>query len=67
VVEVYDNERIRQRSRMIAVAIDARAQEYPDEPRYCYQPLKNEEAENRWSEATRKSVVHDYNVRDLFI
>jgi ectoine hydroxylase-related dioxygenase (phytanoyl-CoA dioxygenase family) len=67
VIETYDNERIHQRSRMIAVAIDARAQKHPDEPRYCYQPLKNEEAENRWSEATRKSVVHDYNVRDLFI
>lgn len=67
VVETYDAERLHQRSRMIAVAVDARSQRFPEEPRYCYQPLKGEEDENRWNEATRKTVVHDYNVRDVFI
>ena len=36
--EVYDAERIDQRSRVIAVAIDARQQFYPQEDRYSYQP-----------------------------
>ena len=37
--EVYDAQRIFQRSSVIAVAIDARAQHYPAERRYQYQPF----------------------------
>jgi len=64
---VYDEERIHERSRMIAVAIDARQQRFPDEPRYVYQPLVGEEEENRWNEASKKSVVLNNKLRDLGI
>ena len=62
---VYDEDRIRERSRLIAVGIDARRQRFPHEPRYVYQPLVGQEDQNRWNEAARESVVKDYNLRDL--
>ena len=62
---VYDAERVHERSRLIALAIDARQQRFPHEPRYVYQPLKGQEDENRWSEATRLSLLKNYNLRDL--
>ena len=64
---VYDEERIRERSRVIALAIDARHQRFPLEDRYIYQPLAGEEDDNRWSEATRESLLKNYNFRDLAI
>ncbi len=63
----YDEARIRERSRIIALAIDARAQRYPQEDRYVYQPLAGYEAENQWSEETRESILKNYNLRDLHI
>jgi ectoine hydroxylase-related dioxygenase (phytanoyl-CoA dioxygenase family) len=66
-VETFDAARIHERCRVIAVAIDARQQRYPDEPRYCYQPLAAEQDDNRWNEETRQSVIRDYNVRDFYI
>lgn len=65
--ETFDEERVYQRSRMIAVAIDARRQHFPDEPRYCYQPLSGQEDENRWNDETRRTIVKDCNLRDCFI
>ena len=62
---VYDAERIHERSRLIALAIDARQQRFPHEARYIYQPLAGQEDENRWSEATRESILKNYNLRDL--
>ena len=62
---VYDAERIHERSRLIALAIDARQQRFPHEARYVYQPLAGQEDENRWSEATRESILKNYNLRDL--
>jgi len=64
---VYDEERIHERSRLIALAIDARQQRYPHEARYVYQPLVGQEEENRWNEGTRVSILKDYNLRDLGI
>jgi len=66
-VETYDAARVHQRSRMIAVAIDARHQRFPQERRYVYQPLRDEEAANRWTEAVRESVVKNYNLLDVHI
>ncbi|MDA1097351.1 MAG: phytanoyl-CoA dioxygenase family protein [Proteobacteria bacterium] len=66
-VETYDADRIDERCRMIAIAADARQQRFPDEPRYCYQPLAGREVENRWNEQTRQSLVKDYNLQDLYI
>ena len=62
---VYDADRIYERSRLIALAIDARQQRFPHEPRYNYQPLAGQEEANRWSEATRESLLKNYNLRDL--
>jgi len=62
---VYDEERVRERSRVIALAIDARQQRFPHESRYVYQPLVGEEEANRWSDATRESLLRNYNLQDL--
>ena len=64
---VYDEARIHQRSRVIQVAIDARAQRFPEEVPYRYLPLAGEEDENRWTEHTRRSVLKDYNLLNLGI
>lgn len=66
-VDTFDAERIHERSRMIAIGIDARRQRFADERSYRYQPLAGEEAENRWNEETRRTVVRDYNLRDMYI
>lgn len=64
---VYDEDRISARSRLIPLAIDARAQRFPDEPRYSYEPLQYEIDHLRWSSETRKRILHDYNLNDLFL
>jgi hypothetical protein len=66
-VETYDAARLHQRSRMIAIAIDARHQRFPHEPRYVYQPLLGEEDANRWNEEAREAVVKNYNLLDVHI
>jgi hypothetical protein len=66
-VVTFDAAQIHERSRMIAIGIDARRQRFPDEKPYCYQPLTNQQDENRWCEETRRDVVKDYNVRDMYI
>ena len=65
-VAVYDDERIRRRSRLIAYAIDARRQRFPDEPAYSYQPLAAEQDQWRWSPAAN-AEIKDYNLLDLGI
>lgn len=65
--EVYDEERIYWRSALLPVAADARAQYYPDEERYVYQPFAGNEAEFRYDARNRDRVVHDYYLRDLSI
>lgn len=64
---VYDEARIHQRSRVIGLAIDARAQRFPEEVPYRYLPLAGEEAENRWSDETRQTVLKNYNLLNLGI
>ena len=46
-VAVYDEARIHERSKAIAYAIDARAQRFPDEARFVYQPFAGHEDEYR--------------------
>lgn len=65
--QTYDEERVHQRSRMIAIGIDARNQRFPNERRYVYQPLVGEENQNRWSDETRETVVKDYNLLDIHL
>ncbi len=64
---VYDEELVIQRSRMIALAIDARSQRYPDEPRYVYKPLAGQEDSNRLSETTRESILNNRSLVNLSI
>ena len=52
---------------MIGLAIDARAQRFPEETPYDYLPLKGEESENRWNEQTRETVLKNYNLLNLGI
>ncbi len=65
--QTYDEQRVHQRSRMIAIGIDARQQRFPNERRFVYQPLAGEEDQNRWSEETRETVVKDYNLLDVHL
>ena len=63
----YDAQRIEQRSRAIQLAIDARAQRFPAEAPYRYQPFIGREDDNRWNETTREAVLKDYNVLNLVL
>jgi hypothetical protein len=64
---LYDRARVHQRSRVIALAIDARRQRFPDETPYVYQPVMGQEDDNQWSPDTRESVLRNYNLNDLRI
>jgi ectoine hydroxylase-related dioxygenase (phytanoyl-CoA dioxygenase family) len=64
--EVYDDARIFERSSVIALAIDARAQHFADEVRFVYRPFAGLEDDYRWSEAARQRL-HDYSQLDLGI
>jgi ectoine hydroxylase-related dioxygenase (phytanoyl-CoA dioxygenase family) len=65
-VAVYDDARIRERSRLIAYAIDARKQRFPDETPFRYAPLADEQALYRWTPEAR-AAIKDYNLLDLGI
>lgn len=65
--QVYDEQRVFERSAVIPVAIDARHQRFPDEPRYHYQPFAGLEDDFRYDDATFERVIRDYNTRDLSI
>ena len=64
---VYDEQRIFDRSAVIAVGIDARRQRFPDEEPYRYQPFAGLEDDFRWSPETYERVIRDYNTKDLGI
>lgn len=63
---VYDDALIRDRSRVIGWAIDARRQRFPDETPYVYAPFADAGDEFRWDDKA-KAAIKDYNVVDLFI
>ncbi len=65
--ETYDGDRIHRRACIVGLAIDARAQRFPDETRYVYRPLVGREDENRWNAETRESLLRDYNIYDMYI
>ena len=65
--ELYDEERIFDRSAVIAVAIDARRQRFPLETPYVYQPFVGLEEDFRWNPDTYERVIRDYNLKDLGI
>jgi hypothetical protein len=63
----YDAERIDRRSAVIAVAIDARRQHYPQEEPFVYQPFAGREGDFRFNQDTFEKVVRNYNLCDLAI
>jgi ectoine hydroxylase-related dioxygenase (phytanoyl-CoA dioxygenase family) len=63
----YDEQRIDERSQLIEVAIDARAQFYPNEPRFRYQPMVGRQDSLRFTPENWQDVVKDYNLKDLAI
>lgn len=65
-VSVYDDEYIHERSKAIVYGIDARAQHFPDEERYTYQPFAGVEDDYRFGPDTLDRL-RDYNLRDLGI
>jgi len=65
--EPYTAERIIARSRVVQLGIDARRQRFPDETSYVYQPVAEEAATLQLNEATRESILKNYNVLDIGI
>jgi len=63
----YDDEYVHERSRIIDLAIDARAQHFSHEDRYDFVPFAGEHDRNRYSPETRESLLRNYNVRDIGI
>ncbi len=63
----YDAKRIFDRSAVVAVAIDARQQKYPDERRFEYKPFAGLEADFSYNDETRQRVLRDYTLNDLAI
>ncbi len=64
---VYDDQRIFDRSAVIAVGIDARRQHFADEVPFRYEPFIGLEDDFRFSDETFESVIRDYNTKDLSI
>ena len=62
--QVYDESLIKERSRALGLAIDARKQRYPNEKGYDYQPLAGE---TYVYHAAALASLKDYNLRDLSI
>ena len=65
--DIYDEQRIFERSAVIVVAIDARAQYFSNETRYCYQPFVGLEEDYRWNDDTVERVIRNYSTKDLAI
>ena len=64
---VYDEKRIFERAAVIQVAIDARKQNYCHEKSFDYKPFSDLKDDYRFSDKTFKSVIKDYNTKDLAI
>ena len=63
---VYDEERIRIRSRVIGYAIDARRQRFPAETPFRYEPFAASGERHPWN-AEAKAGLKDYNLLDFSI
>ena len=65
--DVYDAQRIFDRSAVIAVAIDARRQHFPGEVAFRYKPFAGLEDDFTFNDETFERVIRDYNTKDLAI
>ena len=64
--QVFDDEIIARRSKVLGYAIAARKERYPDEMAYTYQPFEAAGLSFEWNDAARRDM-HDYNRDDLSI
>ncbi len=64
---VYDEQRVFERSAVIAVAIDARHAHRPHEPRFTYEPFAGLEDDFRVGSDAADRVLRDYFMKDLAI
>jgi Phytanoyl-CoA dioxygenase (PhyH) len=67
VEQTYTEERIHERSKIIALGIDARRQRFPNERHFTYQPLASEASSISWNEASRETMLKNYNLKDMYI
>ena len=65
-VAFYDDERINERSRLIAYAINARQERFPKETPFVYAPFKETLGDFKWSVDSKKDIK-DYILLDLGI
>jgi len=65
-VSVYDEDYIRERSRLIMYGIDARRQRFPNEKPFTYRPFARQEHHYRWTPEV-KAGLKDYNLQDIGI
>lgn len=65
--DVYDEDFVHERCRMIQLAIDARHQKYPNETPFEYLPFRGREEECRWSERLKEDFYGEYWMKDLMV
>ncbi|MEC7303493.1 MAG: phytanoyl-CoA dioxygenase family protein, partial [Pseudomonadota bacterium] len=63
----YDEQRVFERSAVVQVAIDARYQDRPDEPRFDYRPFSHLQDDFRFNDETFEQVIKNYHTKDLAI
>ena len=63
----YDEQRVFERSAVVQVAIDARYQDRPDEPRFDYKPFSDLQDDFRFNDETFEQVIKNYHTKDLAI
>ncbi len=64
--QVFDDEIIARRSRVLGYAIAARKERFPEETAYDYKPFTEQSLSFVWDDAARADI-HDYNRDDLSI
>ena len=62
-----DEQRVFERSAVVQVAIDARYQDRPDEPRFNYKPFSDLQDDFRFNDETFERVIKNYHTKDLAI
>ena len=62
----FIRKKIKERSRLVGLAIDARKQRYPDEISYEYKPLRDDSTTLRWKTGMLETLK-DYNMLDFSI
>ena len=65
--EIYDEQRVFDRSTVIQLAIDARQQHCSGERKYNYQPFAEIEDNYKWDPSKFDELLLDYNLNDLSI